>query len=475
MHISQLLVAAGLFGLSVSTSGCNPALSSLAGKYLSPKTTIQCAGHNQRWSEFASPQPGAVITVGDENDVAKIITVASKANIPFLVQSGANGWADTFSIKSNGVIIDVSKLKAISFNKNKSQVTFQAGVTNKDMIDAAWNNNARVAVSTCNCVSLIGATLGGGLGRMQGVYGLNIDNLLSVNFVDADGNKKTVTRKNDPELWWALTGAGANFGVVTSATYKSYPIPQAKNTAWTGLVLFDEAKLEKVIAAIDDLTLEPDMQMDIYFTASPIDGQPAVIFLPFYLGSAAVGRQKFASVLNVGPSLDATEVIPYNTWNTAGDPFCARGGRKPSYTVGLRNMEPTTWRNVWNTYTQFFHAYPEANQTTILTECYATAKTSISAQKDCSSSYPFRDIKCHAIALPWYTSPSVDSAAIAWGEKLRKYWSASAGTPKPESYINFAHGDEPLSQIYGSSLSKLQVLKKKYDPHRRLNQWFPLS
>ncbi|KAI1164543.1 FAD binding domain-containing protein [Nemania serpens] len=475
MHVSQLLTAAGLFGLSVSTLGCDPNFSSLAEKYLSPKSTIQCAGHNQRWSDYATPKPGAVITVGEENDVAKIIAVASKTNIPFLVQSGANGWADTFSLNSNGIIIDVSKLKAITFSKDKSQVTFQAGVTNKEMIDAAWNNNARVAVSTCNCVSLLGATLGGGLGRIQGVYGLNIDNLLSLNIVDADGNKKTVTRKSDSELWWALTGAGANFGVVTSATYKSHPIPQAQNTAWTGLVLFDESKLEQVIAAIDDLTLEPDMQMDIYFTASPIDGQPAVIFLPFYLGSAAVGKQKFASILNIGPTLDATDVIPYNTWNSAGDPFCARGGRKPSFTIGLKDMEPTAWRNVWNAYTQFFDTYSEANQTTILTECYPTAKTAISAQKDCSTSYPFRDIKCHAIAIPWYTSPSVDSAAIAWGEKVRSYWAASAGTKSLESYINFAHGDEPLSQIYGSSLSKLKSLKKKHDPHKRLNQWFPLS
>ncbi|KAJ2990403.1 hypothetical protein NUW58_g2969 [Xylaria curta] len=475
MHVRQLLIGAGLFGLSLSQPACGGNWASLVEKSLSPKTSIQCDGDNQRWSDYAAPKAGAVVIVGDENDVAKIIVAASKTNTSFLIQSGGNGWANTFKLDSRGIIIDISSLKAITFNAKKTQVTFQAGVTNKDLIDAAWNNNARVSASTCNCVSVLGATLGGGLSRTQGVYGLNVDNLISLNIVDPNGIRKTVTRQNNPELWWALTGAGANFGVITSATYKSQPLPQAQNTAWTGLLLFNESKLEEVITAIDKLTLAPDMQLDIYFTANPATGQPSVLVLPFYLGSAEVGRQKFASILNVGPIADNTEVIPYNTWNTAGDPFCTPGGRKPSYTTGVKKMDPVAWRNTWNEYIAFFNENPEANLTTILTECYSTAKTAKSVKNDGSSSYPFRDIKCHAITIPWYTSPSIDCSAVKFGQNVRKHLSASAGTKSPSSYINFAHGDEPLSQIYGSSLSTLKKLKQKYDPKKRLNQWFPLS
>ena len=43
------------------------------------------------------------------------------------------------------------------------------------------------------------------------------------------------------------------------------------------------------------------------------------------------------------------------------------------------------------------------------------------------------------------------------------------------SYINFAHGDESLENIYGASLPRLQALKKVYDPQNRFNQWFPLA
>lgn len=33
------------------------------------------------------------------------------------------------------------------------------------------------------------------------------------------------------------------------------------------------------------------------------------------------------------------------------------------------------------------------------------------------------------------------------------------------SYINFAHGNENLAAIYGSSLPRLQKLKKRYNPN----------
>ena len=41
-------------------------------------------------------------------------------------------------------------------------------------------------------------------------------------------------------------------------------------------------------------------------------------------------------------------------------------------------------------------------------------------------------------------------------------------------YVNFAHGDEDLSEIYGESLGRLRQVKKQYDPHNRFNQWFPI-
>jgi hypothetical protein len=48
----------------------------------------------------------------------------------------------------------------------------------------------------------------------------------------------------------------------------------------------------------------------------------------------------------------------------------------------------------------------------------------------------------------------------------------SADAIKNPAYANFAHGDESLEAIYGSSLPKLREVKKKWDPKGVFGQWF---
>jgi hypothetical protein len=63
----------------------------------------------------------------------------------------------------------------------------------------------------------------------QGELGLTADALLSVRLVGADGIAKTVSATSYPDLWWALRGAGANFGVITSATFKVQTLASNNN------------------------------------------------------------------------------------------------------------------------------------------------------------------------------------------------------------------------------------------------------
>lgn len=48
------------------------------------------------------------------------------------------------------------------------------------------------------------------------------DQFLSMNIVTADGKLRTIDKRSD--LWWAVQGAGHNFGIVTSITSKIYDI-----------------------------------------------------------------------------------------------------------------------------------------------------------------------------------------------------------------------------------------------------------
>lgn len=79
-----------------------------------------------------------------------------------------------------------------------------------------------IAVSSCSCVGVVGATLGGGVGPYGGLHGLMIDTLQSVRMVTGTGSLIEVSNTSHPDLWWGMRGAGFNFGIVTSATYTIY-------------------------------------------------------------------------------------------------------------------------------------------------------------------------------------------------------------------------------------------------------------
>lgn len=76
----------------------------------------------------------------------------------------------------------------------------------------------------CECVGLPAVALGGGLGILQGNYGLLSDQILSLNVVIANSSVITVSPTSHPDLFWALQGAGHNFGIVTSLEYKIYDV-----------------------------------------------------------------------------------------------------------------------------------------------------------------------------------------------------------------------------------------------------------
>jgi hypothetical protein len=73
---------------------------------------------------------------------------------------------------------------------------------------------------------MIGATIGAGVGPVQGELGLMIDALESVRIITASGSIISASRTENAELFWGIRGAGANFGIITSATYK---VPEAIN------------------------------------------------------------------------------------------------------------------------------------------------------------------------------------------------------------------------------------------------------
>lgn len=124
-------------------------------------------------------------------------------------------------------------------------------------------------IGTATCVGMIGATLGGGVSSLQGHHGLLIDTLVSVRLITAAGDAITVSEKENKDLFWGIRGAGHNFGIITSATYKIFDSTNAgqvmnadflytagsSRAVWEALKTFDNALPEllaiNIVVAFD--------------------------------------------------------------------------------------------------------------------------------------------------------------------------------------------------------------------------------
>ena len=116
---------------------------------------------------------------------------------------------------------------------------------------------------SCECTSIPGPGLGGGHGLLQGRHGLVSDQFVSLDLVQADGSLQTIDANS--ELWWAMQGAGHNFGVVTSLTMKTHDVkhPDWAFQSW----IFTGASIEALASTINEQFVSGQQPVDIvHFT-----------------------------------------------------------------------------------------------------------------------------------------------------------------------------------------------------------------
>ncbi len=102
--------------------------------------------------------------------------------------------------------------------------TVEAGALLGDVYDRLDADGLTIAAGACPSVGIAGLTLGGGLGILGRRYGLTSDQLLGAQVVLADGRIVDCDEQHEPDLFWALRGAGGGqFGIVTSLLFRTVP------------------------------------------------------------------------------------------------------------------------------------------------------------------------------------------------------------------------------------------------------------
>ena len=147
-----------------------------------------------------------------------------------VVTSGGHCLEGFVSDPDVRVIVDVSPMKRVYYDKEMRAIAVEAGATVGETFRALYDNWGNVVpLGEYPEIGMGGHVVGGAFGFLCRQLGLAADYLYAVEVVtvDKDGRASSVVatrEKSDPnrELWWAHTGGGGgNFGVVTRYWFRS--------------------------------------------------------------------------------------------------------------------------------------------------------------------------------------------------------------------------------------------------------------
>lgn len=158
-------------------------------------------------------RPELIVDATGPDDVIVAVTEAARAGRPIAVLNTGHGP----SVPADGAtLIRTGRMNQVSVDPVRRVARVAGGAVWRDVIAAAAPYRLAPLNGSSPAVGVVGYTLGGGVGHLARRYGFAADHVRVVELVTADGTLRRVTADSEPELFWALRGAGANFGVVTA-------------------------------------------------------------------------------------------------------------------------------------------------------------------------------------------------------------------------------------------------------------------
>jgi hypothetical protein len=197
---------------------------SLAGEVLTPDDDgFDVALAEAIWNGDIRRRPAAIVRPASVDDVASAIAVLRSRGADLTVRGGGHSGAGN-AVAEGAVMIDLSRMNGVQVD-SEARRAYVGGGARWETVDAATAPHGLAVVGgTVSHTGVAGLTLSGGMGWLTPRLGLSCDNLVATTLVTADGRVVTASEENEPDLFWAVRGAGTNFGVVTELVFQLHEV-----------------------------------------------------------------------------------------------------------------------------------------------------------------------------------------------------------------------------------------------------------
>lgn len=286
--------------------------------------------------------PGIVFMVRNTDDVVEALAFARKhTHLPLSIRSGGHGVSGR-STNDGGIVINLSKLNTIEvIDRATRRVRIGPGARWMHVAEALQPYGWALSSGDYGGVGVGGLATAAGVGWLSRKHGLTIDHLRAVEMVLADGSVVRASDTENPDLFWAVRGAGANFGIVTSFEFE---VDEVGNVGWAQLV-FDASNIADFLvkwgAAVE---AAPRELTSFLIMGQPRWGQPMIAQVMAMVASDDPETiiSQLEPVANIAPLYDQNVIITSYAnimANAEGGDYTAQG--EPVSRSGLiRHITP---------------------------------------------------------------------------------------------------------------------------------------
>jgi FAD/FMN-containing dehydrogenase len=408
-------------------------------------------------------RPAAVVQCLDPADVARGIAFAREHDLVLSVRGGGHNVAG-HAVCDGGVVLDLSLMKGLRVDPGARIAHAGAGLTLGELDRGTQRYGLATPLGVVSVTGIAGLTLGGGLGWLNGRYGLACDNLVAAEVVTAEGRLLRVSQDEHPDLFWALRGGGGNFGVVTSFVYRLHPV----GPVLAGAISHPWAAAPEILRFHDDFVASaPDELSTAVSLARDEQGRPVVTIVACWCGTPEEGERALAPLRAAGPpQADTVDVVPYVALQSAPDVGFPRGRQHYWKSAFLR--QPTD--AALDTLVQHVPDMPSPASGVGLQHLHGAAGRVASD----ATAFAHRADQYDLLILSQWDDPEDSERNIAWSRRL---FDAMAPHVQDAVYVNNlgAEGPERVRSAYGRNAPRLAEVKRVYDPTNlfRLNQNIP--
>ena len=413
------------------------------------------------WNGMIDRRPALIARCAGAADVRAAVNFARERQLPVSVRGGGHSVAGK-AVCDAGVMIDLSLMKSIRVDSSARTARVEPGVLWGEFDRETQAFGLATPGGLVSTTGIAGLALGGGQSLLTGMYGLTLDNLISADVVIADGTLLRASATENADLFWALRGAGANFGVVTSFEFRLHPV----DAVLGGMVIHPLDRAGDVLRFYREFTAtEPDALTSYAALLTTAEGHPVVAIVTCYVGDPNDGERVVAPIRRFGTPI--ADLIGPTTY------VAMQSLLGPAYPAGRLNYWKSSMTNeipdeLIDTLGDHVKRVPSPFTSTVLAECHGA----YSRVGKSDTAYWPRDERYDLVIISSWANPSETDQNIAW---TRSFFDAIDPYLSRSVYVNDLGDDEGRDRIraaYGGNYDRLLTLKRKYDPTNffRINQ-----